>query len=113
MNVGAYTGSNQTDRLPLLDAKLFGRLQKKGRVTGKILAVREIKSPKFKGLAMDLKTGTAKFSFLTRFDRWDIGNICAQVKSEETDDWLGQMISFVTKKGTSGTFVNVERPAKK
>lgn len=119
MNVGAYAGqgSGGGDYLPLLDAKLFKKLQdKSGRVTGKVLAIRDLSKPKkpggWTGLAMDLKNGTEKFSFLCGFDRYDIAAIVRQLGSDETDDWIGQSIRFVTKKGSKGnrTFVNVENP---
>lgn len=114
MNVGQYNQSGG-DRLPLIDSAMFKRLQKNGKVTGKILAVRQITAPKFKGLALDFKNGTEKFGFLTAFDRFDIGAIIAQLGSEETDDWIGQNLRFVTKKAKTGNkvFVNVEFPKKK
>lgn len=110
MNVGQYVGAASQDRLPLLDAKLFKKLAKKGIVTGKMLACRQINSPKFAGLAMDFKNGAKKFSFLARFDRFDIGALCLQASSEETDDWIGQTFKFFSKKGEKGTFVNVVNP---
>lgn len=115
MNVGQYAGSGGAgDYPPLLDAKLFKKLAKGGRVIGKVLAVRQVNSPRFKGLALDMKNGTQKFGFLTGFDRFDIGAIVRQLKSDETDDWIGQTLKFVTKKGSKGgTFVNVENPKRK
>lgn len=115
MNIGSYVqGSAGGNYPPPLDAKLFKKLQKSGRVTGKVLAVRVINSPKFKGLALDMKNGVQKFGFLTGFDRYDIGAIVRQLKSEETDDWIGETISFIAKKGSKGgTFVNVENPKRK
>ena len=60
MNVGTYVkNGGQQERLPLLDASLFKKLHKKGVVTGKMISCRQINSPKFKGLAMDFKNGTA------------------------------------------------------
>lgn len=113
MNVGGYAGAAQADRLPLLDGKLFKKLQKGDTVTGKMIACREIKSPNFKGLAMDFKNGTTKFSFLARFDRFDIGALVLQCDSEETDDWIGQNVKFITKKANKGVFVNVLNPRSK
>ena len=108
MNVGAHVTGG--DRLPLIDYEMFMKLQHDGRVVGKVLAVREIDSPKFKGLALDLKNGTEKFGFLCSFDRFDVGAIVSQIGSQETDDWIGQSIRFVAKKGSKGNrmFVNVE-----
>ena len=115
MNVGQYIqGTGTGDYLPLLDAKLFKSLEKKGRVTAKMIACRQINSPKFQGLAMDFKNGVQKFSFLARFDRWDITALVKQLKSDETDDWVGETVSFVAKKSSKGqTFVNVELPKRK
>jgi len=114
MNVGSYMNNGgQQERLPLLDASLFRKLQKKGVVAGKIISCRQVNSPKFKGLAMDFKNGTAKFSFLASFERWDIGAIVRQLGSEETEDWLGQQVRFIIRKGQKGgTFINVENPKK-
>lgn len=114
MNVKTYVNnSGQQERLPLLDANLFRRLQKKGVVTGKMISCKDIKSPKFKGLVMEFKNGAAKFSFLASFERWDIGAIARQLGSEETDDWVGQQLRFTMRKGQKGgTFINVENPKK-
>ena len=114
MNIGPYVkNSRRQERLPLLDASLFGKLQKKGVVTGKMISCREVNSPKFKGLVMNFKNGKTKFSFLARFDRWDIGAIVRQLGSEETDDWLGKQVRFIPRKGQKGgTFINVENPKK-
>ena len=119
MNVGAYVGSGGGERLPLLDAKMFSKIKDRtGRVAGKILAVRDLSRPAkpggWTGLALDLKNGTAKFAFLCGFDRFDIGAIVRQLGSEETDDWIGQTIKFITNKGKKGgVFVNVENPKSK
>ena len=114
MNIGSYLkNGGQQERSPLLDAGLFRKLQKKGVVTGKITACRQVSSPKFNGLVMNLKNGATKFSFLAGFDRWDIGAIVRQLGSEETDDWLGQPVRFIMRKGQKGgTFINVENPKK-
>jgi hypothetical protein len=72
MNVKSYVKSGgQQERLPLLDDRLFRKLQKKGVVTGKMLSCKQITSPKFDGLAMGFKKGTDKFSFLASFERGD------------------------------------------
>lgn len=116
MNVGKYIKGGQSgDRLPLLDAKLFKKLQKAGIVTGKMISCREIHSPKFDGLAMDFKhTGGSKFSFLARFDRYDIGALALQCDSEDTDDWIGMSVRFFTNKSSKGSvFVNVVNPKSK
>jgi hypothetical protein len=64
MKVGSYVkNGGQQGRLPLLDASLFRKLEKKGVVTGKMISCRQVNSPKFKGLAMDFKSGTTKFSY--------------------------------------------------
>src|SRR2546430_9603623 len=57
MKVGAYVKNGaQQERLPLLDDRLFRKLQKKGVVTGKMISCRQVTSPKFKGLAIDRKS---------------------------------------------------------
>ena len=114
MNVKSYVKSGgQQERLPLLDDRLFRKLQKKGVVTGKMLSCKQITSPKFDGLAMGFKKGTDKFSFLASFERWDIAAIVRQLGSEETDDWIGQSVRFIMREGQKGgRFVNVENPKK-
>lgn len=97
--------------MPLLDDRLFKKLQKKGVVTGKMTSCRQVTSPKFKGLAMEFKNGKNKFAFLARFDRYDIAAIVRQLESEETDDWVAQPVRFVMRQGQKGgSFVNVENP---
>lgn len=114
MNVGTFVNESGSNFLPLLDPKLFRKLAKKGIVTGKMLACRQVNRPTFKGLAMDFKSGQIKFSFLARFDRWDITALAKQLGSEETDDWIGGNVRFVAKKSSKGqTFVNVELPKRK
>jgi hypothetical protein len=112
MNVKSYVRSGgQREQLPLLDHRLFRKLQKKGVVTGKMISCRQIASPKFKGLAMEFKNGTVKFLHLASFDRWDIAAIARQLGSEETDDWVGHPVRFITRQGRKGrTFVNAENP---
>jgi len=114
MNVKPYVNSGgQQERLPLLDASLFEKLQKKGVVTGKMISCRQVNSPKFKGLVMGFKKGKVKFSHLASFERWDIAAIVRQLGSEETDDWLGQQVRFILRQGQKGgTFINVENPKK-
>lgn len=114
MNVGQYVGAASQDRLPLLDGKLFKKMKGKGGlVTGKMLACRQINSPKFAGLAMDFKNGTRKFSFLARFDRYDVAALAIQADSEETDDWIGQTFKFFAKQGEKGVFINAVNPKAK
>ena len=114
MKVTKYVKSGgQQERLPLLDDRLFLKLQKKGVVTGKLISCKQLASPKFQGLAMEFKNGTTKFSFLASFERWDIAAMARQLGSEETDDWVGQQVRFIARKGQKGgTFVNAENPKK-
>lgn len=114
MKVTKYVKSGgQQERLPLLDDRLFQKLQKKGVVTGKMISCKQIASPKFEGLAMEFKNGATKFSFLASFERWDIAAMARQLGSEETDDWVGQQVRFIARKGQrGGTFVNAEIPKK-
>lgn len=114
MNIGQYVNEGEGGRLPLLDAKLFKKLQKKGVVTAKMLACRVIKTANFHGLAMDFKDASMKFAFLARFDRWDITALAKQAGSEDTDDWIGETIRFILRKAKKGGgFVNVELPKRK
>jgi len=113
MRITKYVNVGQQERLPLLDGSLFRKLQKKGVVTGKMISCKQVATPKFKGLAMAFKNGTSKFSFLASFERWDIAAMSRQLGSDETDDWVGQQVRFISRKGQKGgTFVNVENPKK-
>ena len=121
MNLGQYANNQGGDFPPLLEAKSFNKERKgKAFVTGKVLAVREIKSPggkkrkdgtkskPFAGIALDIKVNGTKYGFLTSYDRFDISAIIAQMGSAETDDWIGESLKFVAKKGSKGgTFINV------
>jgi hypothetical protein len=114
MKVSQFVKSGgQQERLPLLDDRLFRKLQKRGVVTGKLISCKKITSPRFDGLAMEFKKGAAKFSFLASFERWDIAAIVRQLGSEETDEWVGRPVRFIMRQGQKGgTFVNVENPKK-
>ena len=114
MKVTKYVNNGgQQERLPLLDDRLFRKLQRKGVVTGKLISCKQVATPKFKGLAMEFKNGTFKFSFLASFERWDIAAMARQLGSDETDEWVGQQVRFISRKGQKGgTFVNVENPKK-
>ena len=114
MKVTKYVNNGgQQERLPLLDDRLFRKLQRKGVVTGKLISCRQVATPKFKGLAMEFKNRTSKFSFLASFERWDIAAMARQLGSDETDEWVGQQVRFISRKGQKGgTFVNVENPKK-
>src|SRR6516162_1974549 len=103
MKVAPYVkNSGQQERLPLLDDRLFRKLQKKGVVTGKMISCRQITSPKFKGLAMEFTSGRAKFSFLASFERWDIPAIVRQLGTDETDEWIGRQVRFIMRQGQKG-----------
>jgi len=114
MNVGGFV--QQQEQNPYLDAKAIG-----GKAaSGKILEARAVKTPKFNGIFLTVKIGSRKFAYPLSFDRFDIGAVVAQTKSEETDDWIGEKIKFVCKKGkTAGkngkypVFVNVLNPKSK
>lgn len=111
MNVGAYV-QTQNDQLPLIPASVVG---KKG-ISVKIVAVREIKSPTFKGLIIEVKTAKAKYAHLERFEPgFGISAAVAQLGSEDTDDWMGRSLKFVTKKAKTGKklFVNIAFPQRK
>lgn len=110
MNVSAFnTGGNQ-EQLDFLPAKVVGK-----GTTGKVLAARAVKTPNFNGLFLDVKIGNTKYSYGVSFDRFDLGAICAQMGSEETDDWIGNNLRFITKKGKKKgqVFVNVAYPKRK
>lgn len=121
MDVGRYAnngGGNYPDPLP--PAAIGRKDGDKGK--GKILAVREVEGKKkmkkggyFSGLALDVKVKGTKYSFLTAFDRFDIGAIVNQLGETDTDEWLGKEITFVLKKGKKGKrlFVNVFNPGGK
>ena len=121
MNLGQYANNQGGDFPPLLDAKSFNKERKgKAFVTGKVLAVREIKSPggkkrkdgtkskPFAGIALDIKVNGTKYGFLTSYERFDVSAIIGQMGSAETDDWIGENLKFVAKKGSrGGVFINV------
>lgn len=113
MNVQSYV-EESSNRNDYLTAKEVGK-----GVSGKILEVKAVKTPKFHGLFLTVKVKGNKYAFPLAFDRFDLGAVAAQIGSSETDDWLGHDVAFVTKKGTkkiSGkfpVFVNVAQPKRK
>lgn len=113
MNVATFVDAT-SNRNDYLTASVVGKSGCKGR----ILEVKPVKTPKFYGLFLTVKVKGEKYAYPLSFERFDLGAVAAQVGSNETDDWLGQEIAFVCKKGTnakgkSTTFVNVARPKAK
>lgn len=118
MNVGSYRkAGGGGDFNPFITSKDVGKSAK-----FKVIGVRELHTPPrkaskgkkasagFDGLMVDLKNGTHKYCLPVRFDRFDLGNICDQMKSEDTDDWIGGTLKLVTAKGKKGgVFVNVAK----
>jgi hypothetical protein len=110
MNVGSYMKNTGGDRLEFIKPKDIGK-----GCSVKILAVREVHTPKtdkskgFDGLFLDVKNGKGKFAMGIKFDSYDLPKIAKQLKSTETDDWIGQSIKVVP----SGIFVNVAAPPKR
>lgn len=121
MNVAKYRNSGGDFPDPLPSSAIGKKDGDKGK--GKILAVREVESKKrskktgefFSGLALDVKVKGVKYSFLTSYDRFDIGAIINQLDEEDTDDWLGREVTFILKKAKKGKrlFVNVWNPRSK
>jgi hypothetical protein len=87
------------------------------KASGKILEARAVKTPNFGGIFLTVKINGQKYAYPLSFERFDIGAVCDQLGSSETDDWIGETVTFVTKKGKTKngkrvTFVNVMRPKK-
>jgi len=112
MNVQGFVQTQEQN--PYLDAKAIANKA----ASGKILEARAVKTPKFNGIFLTVKIGSRKFAYPLSFDRFDIGAVVAQTGSAETDDWIGETIKFVCKKGESKkgkkvVFVNVLNPKAK
>ncbi len=120
VNIGQHlkAGGRGSDFNPIIQPR---DVSKKGS-RFKVLAVREVNSPPrkatkdkpasqgFNGLFIDLKNGTKKYALPVRYDRFDLDNIVAQMKSEDTDDWIGRDLKLIAVKGKKGgTFVNVAK----
>lgn len=117
VNVGKHmTGAGTGDRNPFIQAE---QVSVKG-TKFTIISVREVNSPArkaakgkkasngFHGLMIDVKNGTHKYCLPVRYDRFDLANIVKQMKSEDTDDWMGKKIKLIRVKGSQGgNFVNV------
>ena len=119
MNVGQHLkggGSGRGDFNPFIQPK---HVSKTG-TSFKVLAVREVNTPPrkatkdkpasggFNGIMVDIKNGQGKFCLPIRYDRLDLDSICKQMKSEDTDDWIGKNVKLISVKGKKGgTFVNV------
>ena len=112
MNVGTFV-ENATTRNEILDAKTVGK-----SAVGRLLEVRALKTPNFNGLIFTVKMKGKKFAHFVRFDGLDLAFTAQQLKSSETDDWIGRDLKFVTKTGTNKKgkltkFVNVFAPPRK
>jgi hypothetical protein len=117
VNVGQHVkSSGQGDRNPFIQPE---DVSKKGS-TFTVVGAREVNSPAhprtkdkkasngFFGLMLDIKNGTKKYCLPVRYDRFDLAKLCKQMKSEDTDDWLGKKVKLVRVNGSQGgQFVNV------
>lgn len=101
MNVGHYV-TNAFEQHEFVSGKDVGK-----SCVAKILEVKPVKTPKFDGLFLTLKIGAEKRTLGVSFERFDIGSICKQIKSDETDDWIGENITLITKKVGRIVYVNV------
>lgn len=113
MNIGSFRGESNFEQLPFL-SEAFSKAGQK--LKGKLLAVRPVKTPAFKGLFVDVKVGATKYALGVRFDpSYDLDALATVCKSDDTDDWIGQTVIFVAQKGKKGNqlFANVVRPARK
>lgn len=112
VNVGKHMATTGTgDFNPFIKTKDVGK--KGGSFT--IIGVHELNTPArkaskdkpaskgFYGLMVDIKNGTKKFCLPVAYDRYDLPKIVKQLKSEDTDDWMGKKVKLVVK----GNFVNV------
>jgi hypothetical protein len=117
VNVGQHIKSaGQGDRNPFIQPE---HVSAKGSVFV-IVGAREVNSPPrkaskdkkasngFFGLMVDIKNGSKKFCLPVRYDRFDLAKLCKQMKSEDTDDWMGRKLKLVKVQGSKGGhFVNV------
>lgn len=117
VNVGQHIkSSGQGDLNPFIQPE---DVSKRGSVFT-IIGAREVNSPArpktkdkkasngFFGLMLDIKNGTKKYCLPVRYDRFDLAKLCKQMKSEDTDDWMGRKVKLIKVEGSKGgTFVNV------
>lgn len=109
MDVGTLV-ANATTRNEILPSKVVGK-----SCSARLLEARALKTPKFNGLVYTVKVKGVKYAHFVRFDGLDLAFTAQQLKTTETDDWIGKDIKFVTKDGTdakgkSKKFVNVFAP---
>jgi hypothetical protein len=80
---------------PYLSGKQVGK-----KATATILQQQRIETPDFDGLVLTVKLRNKKYGYFLSFEkRTDVKAICAQLKSTESDDWIGKRVAFVTEKG--------------
>jgi len=100
-------------KYPYLAEKQVGK-----HATATILDAQPAKTSDFNGIVLTLKLRSKKYSYPLSFaNRPDIKAICAQLKSTESDDWIGKQISFTTEKenrrNRGATTVSVFRPGRR
>jgi hypothetical protein len=83
-------------RYPHLAEKQIGK-----RATATILAAQPVLTSEFSGIVLTVKLRGKKYSYSLSFtNKPDVKAICKQLESDESDDWIGKDIVFVTEIGT-------------
>jgi hypothetical protein len=95
---------------PYLAEKQVGR-----QATATILEARPVTTSGFSGIVLTVKLRNKNYAYPLSFRKFDIKAVFAQLKSAETDDWIGEHVTFVTRKWKTrnekaSTFVSVLRP---
>jgi hypothetical protein len=82
-----------------------------------ILAAQHVRTPDFHGIVLTVKLKGRKYSFSLSFARKaDLKEVCKQLHSEETDEWIGKCLTLVTKPGNKRskfvTTIGIGKPGK-
>src|SRR5271167_1498098 len=82
-------------KYPYLAEKQVGK-----HATATILDAQPVKTSDFNGIVLTVQLRNKKYAYPLSFARQpDVKAICAQLKSTESDDWIGKQIAFATEKG--------------
>lgn len=85
-------GKGSFERLPFLQAK---HVSKSGTRV-KIIAVRDAGGLKFSDYVLDVAIGTKKYSWPQRIQSGNTRAIATQLKSTNTDKWIGKTITAMS-----------------
>jgi len=96
----AYAVVTKENKQPPSRYPYLSEKQVRNRATATILATEPVQTSEFNGIVLTVRLRRKKYSYWLSFaSKPDVKAICKQLRSDETDDWIGKDIDFVTEIG--------------